>query len=163
MGQKINANKSYPFYAAFHDDAYISRHDCCKIVSLRELHESRIYKLNNPNEKEIVLYRIDGGVIKNNDVLKCDYGILTEDNVLFFIELKGAELDHALDQIISTIDILLKQKRISVSTLYARIVLSKVKVPNIVETKERKLKQLLHNNYGGGTYCRKTQLFDESI
>ena len=146
-----------------HDDAYILRHDCSKIVPLRELHESRVYKLNNPNEKEIVLYRIDGGVINNIDVLKCDYGILTEDNVLFFIELKGAELDHALDQIISTIDILLKQKRISVSTLYARIVLSKVKVPNIVETKERKLKQLLHNNYGGGTYCRKTQLFEETI
>ena len=72
MGQKINANKSYPFYAAFHDDAYILRHDCSKIVPLRELHESRVYKLNNPNEKEIVLYRIDGGVINNIDVLKCD-------------------------------------------------------------------------------------------
>ena len=163
MRQKINANKSYPFYAAFHDDVYILRHDCSKIVPLRELRESRVYKLNNPNEKEIVLYRIDGGVIDNNDVFKCDYGILTEDNVLFFIELKGAELDLALDQITSTIDILLKQKRISVCRLYARIVLSKVKVPNIVETKERKLKQLLHNNYGGGTYCRKTQLLEESI
>lgn len=154
---------SWPFYTAYHDPAYILRHDCSKNVTLRELHESRVYRLYNPRGLEVVFYKIDGGIIDSNEVNKCDYGILTENNDFFLVELKGADINHAIDQINSTIDLLFKRDKKIVKTLSARIVLSKVKIPNIIETKERKLKQLLHNNYGRGTYCRKTQLLEETI
>ena len=154
---------SWSFYTAFHNPAYILRHDCSKIVPLREMHESRVYRLYNPQGRELVLYKIDGGIINDNEVNKCDFGILTENNDFFLIELKGVDLNHAIDQINCTIDLLFKRNKNIVNTLSVRIVLSKVRVPNIVETKEKKLKHLLSKDYGGGTYLRQSQLLEETI
>ncbi len=154
---------SWPFYTAYHDPAYILRHDCSKNVPLRELHESRVYRLYNPKGQEVVFYKIDGGIINNNEVNKCDYGVLTENNDFILIELKGADLNHAIDQINCTIDLLFKRNKNIVKTLSARIVLSKVRVPDIVETKEKKLKHLLNKDYGGGTYLKQSQLLEETI
>ncbi len=163
MAQKIKAQQEWPFFQAYHDGAYINRHDCSKEVVLREPGENRTYKLHNKTGKEIVVYKIDGGLISNDDVLKCDNGIYTEDNLLFLIELKGADLNHALDQINSTIDILIKRPSIKVKRLNARIVLSRVSVPRITASKENKLKQLLHKSYGGGDYKKQSRTLEDTI
>ncbi len=163
MAQKIKAERKWPFFQAYHDNSYILHHNCRKEVLLRELGEKRTYRLHNMSVKEIVVYRIDGGIIDNDGVLRCDYGIFTEDDVLFLIELKGADLNHALDQINSTIDILLKRSNIRVKKLNVRIVLSKVSVPRIYASKENKLKQLLHKFYGGGDYKKQSRTLEDSI
>lgn len=124
MAQKIKAQNEWSFFQAYHDNAYIIRHDCHKEISLREPGESRIYRLHNRSGKEIVAYKIDGGLISDENELKCDNGIYTEDDWLFLIEPKGADLNHALDQINSTIDILIKKASVKVKRLNARIVLS---------------------------------------
>ena len=56
--------------------------------------------------------------------MECDFGIYTEENVLFLIELKNPErgYEHALEQIINTIELLIKANQISVKELNARIV-----------------------------------------
>lgn len=82
---------------------------------------------------------------------------------LFLIEIKGADLNHALDQINSTIDILLKRPNKKVKKLNARIVLSKVSIPRISASKENKLKQLLHKSYGGGNYKKQSRLLEDTI
>lgn len=161
--QKIKAQKEWPFFQEYHDGAYISRHDCSKEVVLRESGENRTYRLHNKSGKEIVVYKIDGGLINNDDVLKCDNGIYVEDDLLFLIELKGRDLNHALDQINSTIDILLKQSHVKIGKLNARIVVSRVSVPRITASKENKLKQLLHKSYGGGDYKKQSRLLEDTI
>lgn len=163
MAQRIKATKEWPFYQAYHDEKYILRHDCSKIVPLREPKEDRIYRLYNQKEKEIVFYQIDPDLIKNEGVLKCDNAIYTEDDILFLIELKGGELSRAIDQINSTIDILLKPHNIKPKKLNARIVVSKVRAPNLLTSKENKLKQLLRKSYGGGNYKKQSRVLEESI
>lgn len=163
MAQKIKPEKEWPFFQAYHDGSCILHHDCRKDVPLREPKENRMYRLHNNSAKEIVVYKIDGGVINNDKVLKCDNGIYTEDDWLVLIELKGANLDHALDQINSTINILLKQRSIKVKKLNVRIVLSKVSVPRISASKENKLKQLLYKSYGGGDYKKQSRTLEDAI
>lgn len=163
MEQKIKSQENWPFFQAYHDENSILRHDCSKDVPLREPKEKRVYRLRNSSEKEIVVYKIDGGIICNNEILKCDNGIYTEDDWLFLIELKGSDLEHALDQINSTINLLLKQPNIKVRKLNVRIVLSKVCVPRIAVSKENKLKQLLHKLYGGGDYKKQSRTLEDTI
>ena len=163
MEQKINLQKKKPFFQTYHDDNYILHHDCRKEVSLRESGENRTYKLHNNSGKEIVVYKIDGSLVNDNNVLKCDYGIYTEDDWLFLVELKGTDLNKALDQINSTINILLKRPSIKVKKLNARIVLSRVCFPKITATKEKILMQLLHKSYGGGDYRKQSRTLEDSI
>lgn len=163
MAQKIKSQNTWPFYEAYHDTSYILRHDCSKNVPLREPKENRTYRLFNKSGKEIIVYKIDGGIINNDEVLKCDNGIYTEDDLLILIELKGEDLNHALDQINSTINILLKQPNIKVKKLNVRIVLSKVSVPRISASKENKLKQLLRKFYGGGDYKKQSRTLEDTI
>ena len=158
---KINASEKWPFFCAYHDKKYIKSHDQKKIVVLREPREAREYRLENKSVKELVVYQIDGGVISSNDVLKCDYGVFTEDNVLFFVELKGADYIHALDQMNSTINLLIEKPQIKIGQLNARIVLSKVNVPAIVPTQEKKL--LLKVKKFKGTFIKQSRKLEEAI
>lgn len=119
--------------------------------------------MNNDSEKELVVYKIDGGILKSNEIIKCDYGIYTEQDVLFLIELKGSDYNHALDQIISTIDILLKNPSVKVKQLNVRVILSKCRIPNILVTQEKKLNNLLKTKYGNGSICKQTKVFEEHI
>lgn len=141
---KISANETYPFFKEYHNSDYIISHDCRSLVSVCE--QNMKYILDNPAKKEIVVYQIDNGLIKNKD-LKCDFGLYTENDFLYLIELKSPEREygHALQQIISTIDILIKSKNISVNKLHARIVLKKY--PSITNAKERKLENAIIKNY----------------
>lgn len=160
---KIDESGQWPFYQAYHDIASILRHDCSKDIPLREPRETRLYRLKNPGGKEVVVYKIDEGLIKGNKNKKCDYGIYTEEDTLFLIELKGSDLNQAIDQIHETITILLKRPHIPVRIVKARVVLSKFRVPNIQSTKEKQLKLLLQKSYGGGDFVKKTVCLEEQI
>lgn len=162
MARKIRT-KNDSFYSSYHDDSYILRHDCSKEISLREPKENRLYKLHNKSGKEIVVYKIDGGLINNLNVMKCDYGIYTEEGWLFLIELKGKDLEHALDQLNNTISILIKRPNIKVKKLNARVVLSRVSVPRLFTSKENRLKQLLYKSYGGGDYKKQCRILEDTL
>ena len=160
---KIENNDKWRFYQAYHDGNYIKSHDARKKVVLKERRESREYHLQNNSEQELVVYKIDGGIIEDNTLLKCDFGIYTERDILYLIELKGADYIHAIKQIQSTIDILLEKPNISVKQLNARIVLSKYRSPAILSTEEKKLNRLLKTKYGNGTINRQTRKMEERI
>ncbi|MBQ3657215.1 MAG: hypothetical protein II956_10300 [Bacteroidales bacterium] len=118
------------------DQTYIESHDNKKKISMNdEKHPKIQYILENQSEKEIVVYKIDKNLIKSlkKGHLKCDYGIYTEDDILFLIELKGSDIAHAIEQIISTIKILIEQRHIKINRVNARIVGSKV--PNVRSSK----------------------------
>lgn len=50
--------------------------------------------------------KIDDCIIRSNDVNKCDYGFIRNTNGdFYFVELKGTDINHAYNQILSTINI----------------------------------------------------------
>lgn len=160
---RIQIDEKWPFFNLYHDEEYIQSHDTKKIVALKEKRESREYYLHNQSEQEIIVYKIDGGLIDSDTVIKCDYGIYTEQDVLYLIELKGSDYIHALEQIFSTINVLLKKPNINVRQLNARIVLSKNRTPNILPTQEKKLSSLIKREYGNGSLLKQTRKLEETI
>lgn len=65
----------------------------------------RRYNLNNDKGLKVVNFLIDGGVYVNESIGKCDrmYFIKDESNPKFiFIELKGKDVKHGLEQLLET-------------------------------------------------------------
>lgn len=99
--------------------------------------------VRNPKEKLIIAYHVDGCLIKQGKC--CDYlVIITEDRVAHFIELKGTDIEKAVEQLNISIDQLLSA--LKGNKINAWIVSSRVKTPAIKSTKimklQKKLKQL---------------------
>ncbi|MCX5965163.1 MAG: hypothetical protein NT070_19165 [Cyanobacteria bacterium] len=60
----------------------------------------------NPNQYQILIIRVDDCVIKDKEILRCDYAIVPCDEVEIYVELKGSDISHAVKQIESTIRLL---------------------------------------------------------
>ena len=145
------------FYECYPDKSYIEVDDRRSVIVLKEKGERRKYQANNNSHEQVIVYRIDGGVIRKDSELKCDYALLTESNTLYLVELKGADYDHAVRQILNTIKLL----KPDVKTLNARVVLSKVKTPNILSTDEKQLTRILRQRKG--TLQRAVNILVENI
>jgi hypothetical protein len=126
-----------------------------KNISLKDSGNPRKYIAQNPHGKGVVVYHIDGGLISDPKQSKCDYGLLTESDHLYLIELKGADYSHALEQITNTINLLMP----NVASVHARVVLSKVRTPNIKVAGEKKLQKLLMK-YNGDLIKKENQLVE---
>ena len=150
---KICINEGYSFYDAYHEERYIVSHDCSSPIVCKDKGQSREYRFVNNDKKEVIKYCIDGGIISEHEISKCDFGIFTEDNQLYLIELKGGDYKHAIEQIDTTIQTLIENRNIKVDRIDARVVLSKVRNPNILTTKEKKLKSKLSRYKGTLKKC----------
>ena len=90
--QNGKGEPKYPFFVQY--QSYIENHGCSN-QSAQE--NSRKYLIDNKSKKEIVKYKIDGGLLTDQDALKCDYGFYTEDDFIYFVEHKGSDYSHAID------------------------------------------------------------------
>lgn len=84
---------------------------CCsiksdKIIPIRE-HKSLFHFLN-PEEKQVKYIIVDGCAIVEGN--KCDYLLIDSNSVEHFIELKGRDIKHALEQLETSIRQLGKKK-----------------------------------------------------
>ena len=69
------------FSEKYNDDTYIESKDQRKLIVLQDPKGgSSKYIGDNIQEKEIIVYRIDNGILKGQNVKKCDYGLYTTDN-----------------------------------------------------------------------------------
>lgn len=120
----------------------------------------RTYRLRNPSAKLICKVRIDGCYITDGE--KCDYLIIDcEGRDARFVELKGGDLLKAVDQIRATVERLRPDVE-ACQKVSARIVLSKVRVPNFRnEPKVLRLEKLLRRR-GGDLDCR-SQFMSETL
>jgi hypothetical protein len=125
------------------DSSYIKSKDNRLWVSLSE--NKRTYRGINRNRQPLIVYHVDGGITTDNSA-RCDYAVYTKTDHLYLIELKGSDYPHALEQLTASIGNLLRE--VSVSGVYCRIVLSRVRVPNIQSTQETGLKKLLYRSNG---------------
>ena len=137
-----NGEPQFPFFDCYQKG--IENHNCGN-QSAQE--NGRKYIIDNKSKKEIVKYKIDGGLLTDQNVLKCDYGFYTENNFLFLVELKGSDYSHAIEQIINTIYLLIEKPQIKVSKINARIIVSKLPSPELRSSNEKKLKRIL-DSYG---------------
>ena len=77
---------------------------CDKKIVLKE-NKSKITFLN-PNQDKILTIKVDGCVISDNETLRCDYALMPSEEVEIYVELKGSDIVHAVEQIKSTIRLL---------------------------------------------------------
>lgn len=66
------------------------------------------YEAKNPNKKDVRQFKIDGEVFSTgNKQLRCDWLILNDtDRHAYYIELKGSDIPHAIEQIEATIQMI---------------------------------------------------------
>lgn len=131
--------------------------NCNKIIVAAE--KKCKYVLNNLKQEKICKIRIDGCYLKEGK--RCDYLILTcNTQKAFFVELKGNSYLSAVDQILTTIEQF--GSKLMNYNINARIVLTKVNVPNLENNpKVNSLKKLLRKK--GGTLDKKTIVLEETI
>ena len=98
-----------------------------KIVALKE--KKSEYRFEPKTEKQVTVYQVDNCLL-GEGVKKCDFLLLNfSDNQAYFIELKNGDLGTALEQLVSTLRLLLKrlQKNMPGVKVNCRIVLSNIK------------------------------------
>ncbi len=100
-----------------------------KNISISE--NRKKYLLHNDLRNNMAVFHVDGAMVQDKNTIKCDNLVLdTTGMKAIFVELKGTDLAHALQQINQTIDMM--RDDISNYTKYARIVTSnRTNVPNI--------------------------------
>ena len=127
------------FSEAYTDNSYILSRDRRETIKFKEPKEKREYIADNIHKRHVVRYKVDDGIITSKALQKCDFAFYVEDDRLYFIEMKGADYDHALDQIDSTITILLTNPQHTAASVNARVVLSKARTPDLKTNRERRL------------------------
>ena len=124
------------------------------------------YTYVNTRGLDVLNYRMDGGVIKQDGTVpqgtvKCDHVIVVKDAspLAVFVELKGTDVSHALEQISET----MKRESALVKSsarVYARIVMTG-SVPKIQTTKAYKDLYQFILRMGGGNIKMRTFDFAE--
>ena len=119
--------------------------------------QGRQHRANNPGACFVTQYRIDGEVIR--DGLRCDYLLMNEDKSdAYLIELKGTDIEHAVDQLESAAQIL-RQALQSYHVKY-RLVHTKARTHAIHGTKFKKFCQ---RHGKPGEFIHKENVLEESI
>ena len=120
------------------------QHEDRKIVSIKDKGHPAEYRYINQSANHLAKYRVDGGLISDNEA-KCDFLLLNcEQKQSYFIELKGSDLIRAIEQIDRSIDKL--KSYLPGFAFFARIVLTRVNTTDLKSAKflslEKKLKTL---------------------
>lgn len=102
--------------------------------------KGRYYYGENPNAKEILGFKVDKGLI-NDDNDRCDFSLIVQNDVCFLIELKGREVSHAAEQILFTRDVF--EKKYGINKFVARIVCSKAKTAELNTNVYKKMDRLM--------------------
>lgn len=133
-----------------------------KNIVLRDTGNPQEYRIINKKAKEVCTIQVDGCLIKEGE--RCDYLLLScEDQLAFFVELKGHDLPKSITQINSSITKL--ENEIQEFKIYARIVLNRTPTPAINSSIEIKLKKRLQKLNGDKSEVIKyrSQVLEESM
>jgi len=104
------------------------------------------YIYENQGKDFLSKYRIDDGLIAD-DGAKCDFLLLNcNKQHAYFIELKGSDIIHAIEQIDRSIDILKPQ--LADSKIFARIVLTRVNTNELKNPKYLRLEKKVKSQNG---------------
>lgn len=119
-----------------------------KRIVCKDEKNSQKYIANNVDDSEVYKYRIDGEVIKEGK--KCDFLVLNKDkNDIYLIELKGSDLEYAIEQLLETEKVLLKRfyEEIGKSSFMYRVVLNKARTHSLHSNKTKTFMKNHVNRY----------------
>jgi hypothetical protein len=135
------------------------QHDSRSIVPCKDKGHATEYRYINQSNNHLAKYRVDGGLISDNDA-KCDFLLLNcERKQAYFIELKGSDIIHAIEQIDRSIDML--KPSLPEFAVFARVVISRVNTINLKNTKLLKLERKVKSMHGN--LDKKTRLLVETV
>lgn len=123
------------------DEKYSSCSKKQSIVVSKENGNQHI--LNNKSLCNVYQYRIDGGIISSAEGERCDYIVeakKTPKYYAYMIELKGSDLNKAISQIQSTIN--MYRDNLKEYVIFPRIVIHKTSTHDIRGKKYRDFKKL---------------------
>lgn len=133
-------------------------HDDRKAISVSDKKSATKYMLDNNSRLHHSLYRVDGALITDGN--KCDYLLINcENKRAYFIEIKGSDLNHAIDQIDAALTTL--RKSIPNHTVYARIALTRVNGSDLKSIKYKKLQKWVQGM--GGNIIQRTNVLTETV
>lgn len=134
----------------FTDSSLIEFSDNRRVVVLIDKKGGKVcYRGENSQGNELIAYKVEDGILKNEQGLKCDFALYTvSTNTIRFIELKGSNLNHAIKQIINSIRNVLGKHTIKVDKVHGRVVLSKARTPDLNSSYEKELKKMLKERNG---------------
>ncbi|MBD5433317.1 MAG: hypothetical protein HDR35_03335 [Treponema sp.] len=81
-------------------------YDNRKAAVFRE--KGKEYIAKNSEGKLLAGFQVDDGIIQSKEMQKCDKALLVNDERLYLIEFKGADIDTACEQLLSTYEFFLK-------------------------------------------------------
>ncbi|MCD4500676.1 hypothetical protein ABGV49_04880 [Chromobacterium vaccinii] len=117
------------------------------------------YRGVNERKLLISMYKIDGGIISDNNK-RCDNAFeVKELNSIYFIELKGEDIKKAATQIENTITIL--SNHLSGMSVYGRIVCSRAPRPDLRSSQIISLERVLMKM--GGNLIKSCKTCEEKI
>ncbi|QHI37978.1 hypothetical protein IMCC3317_33610 [Kordia antarctica] len=99
-------------------------------IVLRE--KKSIYRAINRTNESILIYKVDGCIYKPSNIeTRCDY-LLNANQKLYFIELKGSNVQKGLRQVLISINNLVKH--LNNSSVNARIITTRGTKPKRLNT-----------------------------
>jgi len=104
----------------------------------------RNWKAENPDNRIGICLKIDGALITDNNINKCDAGLLLDDNRLYLVEFKGNDYSQAVNQVIETKKFFKTNYATIDFVFYARVVGKSFPKAN---TKLQNAKKLLSKNF----------------
>ena len=135
------------------------QHEQRAIITCMDKGSKTKYVYNNNDSNFLSKYRVDNGLIADSGV-KCDYLLLNCDKKQsYFIELKGSDINHAIDQIDRSIEIL--KSTLLDFAFFARIVLTRVNTTNLIDSKYRKLEKKV--NTLNGNLKKQCRILEEDV
>jgi len=76
------------------------------LIPLREPRTRSQLIIANPNRSEVTVIKVDGCEITDNLTLRCDYAVDPHNGIEVYVELKGSDIKHAIEQLESTISLM---------------------------------------------------------
>jgi hypothetical protein len=119
------------------------------------------YRALNRKGHQLCRAKVDGCLITDQETAICEYLVLDCDDLrAYLIELKGKDIIHAVEQLLSTYQRLPWRKE---NVVFARAVVSRVPQPEAVLNDARvlTLRRLLKKS--GGDFQVKSQVYEESL
>jgi hypothetical protein len=112
----------------------------CFAVATSAKEGAKKFSFLNRSNKNICRVHVDDCLITDKSIKKCDYLFkVNEDQLYYLVELKGTDVDNAIQQIISTYDIVNEKIKSDAQNFKGVIVSSSV--PSATEQRFRKLQE----------------------
>lgn len=117
------------------------------------------YKGININNRRVIRYQVDGGLI-SDDRKRCDNALaMPEINTVYFVELKGEDIRKAAVQIAHTVSEF--NNELKNSSVFGRIICSRIPRPDIRSSEIVSLERTLAAK--GGNLVKSCQALTENI